>query len=83
MQIVSTPVFQSFLSKDMDIFSATAIFLIITSINLILECKFLLIYLSYFIIAHYIKLIHVEKEDDELPVPFSERYTPISVIEYA
>ena len=40
------------------------------------ECKFLLIHLSYYIIAHYVKLVALQSdvEDGELPVTFSERY---------
>jgi hypothetical protein len=35
MLYVAIPVFQSFLPKDLDVLTATAIFLIATSINLI------------------------------------------------
>jgi gustatory receptor len=70
------PTFKAFLSKDLGVFSVTALFSIVTSINTMFECKFLLIHLSYYIIAHYVKLVALQSdvEDGELPVTYSERY---------
>ena len=48
MLYVTIPVFQSFSPKDLDFLTATAIFLIATSMNLMFECQFLLIHLSYY-----------------------------------
>ena len=76
MLYVAIPVFQSFLPKDLDVLTATAIFLIGTSINLMFECQFLLIHLSYYIIAYYMKLLslHLSDVDDELQVTLNKEY---------
>ncbi len=74
------PIYQSFLPKDLDIFTATAFFSILTSISNMFECQYLLIHLSYYIIAHYIKLLSLHfdaVEDDELPAALNKRSKPL------
>ena len=76
MLYVVIPVFQSFLPKDLDVLTATAIFLIATSLNLMFECQFLLIHLSYYIIAYYMELLslHLGDVDDELLITLNKEY---------
>ena len=76
MLYVTIPVFQSFSPKDLDVLTATAIFLIATSLNLMFEGQFLLIHLSYYIIAYYMELLslHLSDVDDELQVTLNKEY---------
>nr|CAH0109890.1 unnamed protein product [Daphnia galeata] len=76
MLYVVIPVFQSFSPKDLDVLTATAIFLIATSLNLMFEGQFLLIHLSYYIIAYYMELLSLHLGDvgldDELQVTLNK-----------
>jgi hypothetical protein len=57
----------------------------LTSINIMFECQYLLIHLSYYIIAHYIKLLslHFDVEDGELPATLSRRYINLFKFNYS
>jgi hypothetical protein len=82
MLYVTIPVFQSFSPKDLDVLTATAVFLIGSSINLMFECQFLLIHLSYYIIAYYMELLslHLGDVDDELLVTLNKEYNKSGIV---
>ncbi|XP_046446901.1 putative gustatory receptor 28b [Daphnia pulex] len=72
--VVMASLFQKFFTADMDLLITVVSYFMLSLVNVMIECTFLLIHMSYYVISHYIQLLFLNSgKSDANGLPMTSR----------